>query len=108
MSRRQAARRGDLVEVQWEDATADSDWVSDESYVARNARCTSVGYVVRLTRNLIALASTWSPALCHIETLQWNSVGTIPRPWVTHIKVLRQRAVPLDARRRSASGRGRE
>ena len=70
-----------------------SDWTSDASCVSISkaekmepAQCTSVGYLLRKTKNKIIIFSSWSEDEDGIEVA---GVESIPKPWVKEIKHIR-------------------
>jgi len=77
-------RKGDRVEIVWEDIISDSSWVEDDD-AAKKGTCTchTIGYYVNRTRMVLRVSH------CYNAEKQ-RSVDVIPRGCITHVHKLRR------------------
>lgn len=73
-----------IVKVEWVDASFESGWVHYDDLPVSTATVFSVGFLVRVTKDLVVIALDHDP---HKEML--NGVAVMPRDNVVAIEVLR-------------------
>jgi hypothetical protein len=79
---------GDVIEVSWDDATADAEWTTRKELDFPEMRALSVGYYVRHDkRALMMVGCLFGDYRKEDGTL--GGMRTIPLPMVTKVKRLR-------------------
>lgn len=79
---------GDIIEVSWDDATADAEWTTRKELEFPEMRALSIGYYIRHDkRALMMVGCLFADYQKDEGTL--GGVRTIPLPMVTKVKRLR-------------------
>ena len=71
-----------VVKVDWDDSCDVSGWVRKSSFEPEVSQCTTVGFLVKKTKDYVSIASSSS------DSESWSDIMTIPRKCVKTITIM--------------------